>query len=179
MTSFEPTQPGPDPEPETKAHSWRHFLIPGAIALLIYVVLFRLDSRARVARGPWEVTFMQESSGIPAVAITQASLGLSNVTVRFSGETNFNPNDLPSSIRFQEPQMRVPFGVTAFDDLMYLPGTVVLHCFGHEVQMLPRTLFLNRSEIGWQSGATYTLSPKDKLPTLERPKKTSRLAKPN
>jgi len=113
------------------------------------------------------------------VVIAQASLGLSNVVVRFAGETNSKPADLPATIRFQDPQMPVPFGVTAFDDLMYLPGTIVLHCFGHEVQMLPRALFLNRKEIGWQSGATYTLHAADKLPTLERPKKTSRLAKPN
>lgn len=176
MTSTEPRQPDSSPEPPTR--SWRHFLIPGSLALLGYVILFQIDSRARMARGPWEVTFLRESSGTPAVVIAQPALGLSNVVVRFAGETLSATNSLPATIRFREPQMPVPFGTTAFDDLMYLPGTIVLQCFGHEVQMLPRALFLNRKETPWQSTSEYTLEPTDKLPTLEPPKKTSRLAKP-
>jgi hypothetical protein len=67
------------------------------------------------------------------------------------------------TVRFDEPQQQVPFGQWKFDDLMYLPGTVTLRFFGHEVELLPRILYLNRTEHPWQSGETIVLHPEDKL----------------
>jgi hypothetical protein len=138
-------------------------------ALIGYFLLYAADSHLRTRRGPWEVTFLAESDGTPALRIAQTALGLSNIVVRFPGEhVDSSSNPLPRRIRFEQPMTPVPFGRVAFDDLMYQPGTVVLHCFGHEVQMLPRALFLDRIEHPWIDGRVFELKPEGKLPPAER-----------
>lgn len=170
MTS--PTLSPPDPEPPaSRVRSWRIFVIPAVLALAGYVVLYALDTRLRTHRGPWEVTFLRDGSGAPAVRIAQPALGVRSVTVRFEGEQVDTNLTLPATVRFDAPLKAVPFGRTAFDDLMYQPGTVVLHCFGHEVQMLPRTLYLNRQPHPWQPEARFDLPPSAKLPSLDPPPK--------
>lgn len=164
-TSAEP------PSPRT----WRIFAIPGLLALLGYVALYSCDARLRIRQGPWEVRFLQTGEGTPAVRINHPSLGISNVEVRFAGEKlPAETRALPVDVRFDQPLASVPFGRTAFDDLMYLPGTVVLHCFGHEVQLVPRTLYLNRKGYDWTNNLRYDLVPSDKLPTLDPPPKMRR-----
>ncbi len=156
--------------PEGSSSTWKHFAIPAVAALVGYFVLYAIDSHLRTRRGPWEVEFHAEPDGTPAVTIRQRSLQISNVTVRFVGESvPEHVDSLPQTIAFAAPAMLVPFGKAAFDDLMYLPGTVVLHCFGHEVQMLPRALFLNRKEHAWRSDTEFDLTPEQKLPTLDPP----------
>ncbi len=162
-----PDSPRPVPAPTS---SWRIFAIPAVLALLGYVLLYGCDARLRDRRGPWAVTFRLEADGSPAVRIDQPALGISNVVVRFRGEimgagasaTNLPPASLPATVRFDVPRQAVPFGRLAFDDLMYLPGTVVLQCFGHEVQMLPRTLYLNRAARGWSNDAVFELTAAEK-----------------
>lgn len=153
------------------AFSWRIFVVPAVGALLGYVLLYGCDARLRDRRGPWEVTFLREADGSPAVRLQQPGLGLSNITVRFVGERipDTPPHAFPVVVRFDAPLQPVPFGRTAFDDLMYLPGTVVLQCFGHEVQMLPRTLYLNRQNRGWTNNIVIELKPSEKPATLEPP----------
>lgn len=151
-----------------RGSTWRLFAIPAAAALLGYILLFACDMRLRTARGGWEVTFFEDTNGTPALRIDQPHLNISNVTVRFLNEDlGTNGAQLPVTIRFDNPREDVPFGELAFDDLTYLPGTVVLHCFGHEVQMIPRVLYLNRVEHPWKSGQRHDLEPAGKLPSLE------------
>jgi hypothetical protein len=52
----------------------------------------------------------------------------------------------------------VPFGQCVFQDAQTLPGTVVFELFGHEIQLLPRVLTIDRVEHPWHSGETITLS---------------------
>jgi hypothetical protein len=40
---------------------------------------------------------------------------------------------------------------------MYLPGTVTLELFGHEIELLPRVLIIDRKEHPWKSGTTISL----------------------
>ncbi|MGE3310810.1 MAG: hypothetical protein AB7O66_12640 [Limisphaerales bacterium] len=181
MSPLESTSPKPAPEPEPEpdferpsaSASWRIFAIPGVLALVGYVSLYAIDARLRTTKGPWEVTFLRDPSGVPALIIDQPRLGISNVTVRFVGESTPAIVDPPVTIRFDSPRVQLPFGNTAFDDLMYLPGTVVIHCFGHEVQMLPRAFFLNRKEKAWSDSNTheYEVGPADKLASLDPPRK--------
>ncbi len=154
--------------------AWPIFAVPAVLALVGYVVMYNVDARLRTNHGPWEVAFLVDTEGTPAVIIRQDTLGISNITVRFIGESIPTPQNPPIPVRFDTPLRAIPFGATTFDDLMYLPGTVVLHCFGHEVQMLPRGLFLNRKEHAWTVPATYELQPGDKLPSLDPPKKGPR-----
>lgn len=167
---MKPTRREPDPNPKPTP-TWRIFAIPGVLALVGYVAIYSLDSRLRTTKGPWEVTFRRDSTGTPTLEIHQPRLGISNVTVRLVGETTSANLETPVRVRFETPLTPVPFGTTAFDDLMYLPGTVVLHCFGHEIQMLPRGLFLNRKEHSWSGSLHFDAQPNDKLPSLEPPKK--------
>jgi hypothetical protein len=165
---FVPAEP---PSPRT----WRIFAIPGLLALLGYVALYSCDARLRTRQGPWEVRFLQTEEGTPALRITQPGLGIENVEVRFEGEkVPAETRALPADVRFDQPLAGIPFGRTAFDDLMYLPGTVVLHCFGHEVQLVPRTLYLNRKGYEWTNNVRYDLRGSEKLPSLDPPPKVRR-----
>jgi hypothetical protein len=44
-----------------------------------------------------------------------------------------------------------------FLDTTFLPGTVALSLFGHEVQLLPRVLTIDKVEKAWRSGETISL----------------------
>jgi len=175
MTSTDPTIDSA----EKSSPAWRIFAIPGVLALVGYLFFYNLDAHLRTAKGPWEVTFLRDSDGTPSLRIHHAPLGVSNVTVRFVGETTTATLEPPVQVRFDAPLARLPFGTTAFDDLMYLPGTVVIHCFGHEVQMLPRAFFLNRKEHPWADLTGLEAKPGDKLPNLDPPRKGPASPKPN
>lgn len=153
--------------PPQTAPAWRIFAIPALLALTGYLLLYGCDRHLRTRHGPWEVTFLTEATGTPALRIAHPNLGIPAVTLRFPEERlDPEPPSLPDTVRFDQPRLPVPFGATVFDDLMYLPGTVVLHCFGHEVQLLPRALYLNRREHPWRELATVDLHAADKLPSL-------------
>lgn len=175
MTPPAPSEPPPasgGPHPRT----WKVFAIPAILALMGYLVLYQLDAHWRVRKGPWEVTFERDPDGTPALQVEQPKLGITGVRVRFAGEQlGSNTPPLPAVVRFDTPQKPVPFGTAAFDDLMYLPGTLVLHCFGHEVQMLPRQLYLDRQPRGWTNGTIHQLEPGTKPSALQPPPRTSRL----
>lgn len=159
-------------DPTVSTPVWRHFAIPAVLALVGYVFFYSCDAHLRERKGPWEVTFAVETDGTPTLQLHQSGLGISNVWIRFPQErlpADTNPPALPQTVRFDQPSRTVPFGKLAFDDLMYLPGTVVLHCFGHEVQMLPRGLFLDRAEFPWTSDTTHNRQPSDKRSDLEPP----------
>jgi len=132
-----------------------------AIALAVYALAFGCDSHLRQRKGPWEVEFQVATNGEPSLAVRHAMLGLSNVVITFAGERATNAG---GSVRFDAPLRPVPFGKVKFEDLTYLPGSVVLEAFGHEVELLPRTLYLNKTERPWIIGTNYILSAADKLP---------------
>ena len=60
-----------------------------------------------------------------------------------------------------------PFGPIYFVDTTQLPGTVAVGAFGHVVEMIPRTLFVDFQEVPWVSGTNLTLLP-DGKPSPER-----------
>jgi hypothetical protein len=61
---------------------------------------------------------------------------------------------------------------------MFLPGTVTLDCFGHEVELLPRVLVLNRRQVPWKSHTTNELDASAKLPPEARqPAKKARFGR--
>ena len=43
-----------------------------------------------------------------------------------------------------------------------LPGVITLDLFGHEIELLPRVLIVNKKEVPWQSGLSLVLSPTNK-----------------
>lgn len=137
-----------------------HLLTGFLLALGIYVGVFSCDQGVRKRKGPWEVSFIASTNGAPAILISQPFLGITNVQITFEGESATNSG----LVRFDRPQQPLPFGSTKFEDLTYLPGSVTFDFFGHEVELLPRTLYLNKKEHGWAPRASHTLDLAQKLP---------------
>lgn len=140
------------------------------IALGLYIVLYQIDEYLRVRKGPWEITFAAEADGTPRLTINQAHLGISNVTILLRGEKT-DTNGLPKTLIVNQPELTAPYGERIFDDLMYLPGVFTLQVYGHEIEVLPRTLAINRKEQPWAGTTTLELWPTNKLPELSKPKK--------
>jgi len=147
-------------EIEKKDRLPKHLLIAFAIALAGYALFFTLDQYIRTRKGPWEVTFTTNASGYAEIVINQPSLKLTNVRVVLLEE---RPTNGLGTIRFDHPLQLLPFGKTKFEDLTYLPGSVTFDLFGHEVELLPRALYMNKTERGWKKNE-YELRPSDKLP---------------
>ena len=146
----------------------RHLAVTFVIALVLYVSFYSWDRHLRLRKGPWEVTFVSDGKGAPAIVINEPKLNLANVRIELTGEQISTVN---STVVFTEPAMRLPFGQLLFDDLMYHPGTVTLNLHGHEIELLPRTMIINKREVPWQSGAVIQLKPEQKVPPPPEPKK--------
>lgn len=137
----------------------RHFLFALALALGLYAGLFAWIQHRRVAQGPWTVTFAAEA-GAPLLIINQPRLGITNVHLQFPDQsvaTNFS-----AVVRFSAARpvpFDLPLGRCVFLDPLFLPGTVTLEVFGHEIQLLPRVLTLDGTEHPWRSGETLVLPP--------------------
>jgi hypothetical protein len=142
-----------------------HFIGAMVLALVIYVGGFSLDQHLRTRRGPWEVEFTH-SDGTPVIVIRQDALGIEGVRVMFAGEA---AAEEPMSIRFDVPEGSVPWGRVKYEDLTYLPGVVTLEAFGHEIELLPRTMYVNRMAVGWVSGTNITLTASDRPAALREP----------
>src|ERR1051326_3244450 len=142
-------------------------LIGLLLAVVIYAGGFAFDQHLRTRRGPWEVTFTAEPSGAPAIIVNQPKLKITNLKIVFDGES---ATHAPDTVVFDVPQKPVPFGKVKFEDLTYLPGTVAFDFFGHEIELLPRTLYLNRKAHPWKSNEAITLSRADKPAALPEPK---------
>lgn len=134
----------------------RHLLVVFGIVLVCYVVGFVGSEWWRQRRGPWEVVFSSVTNGVVGVEINQAALGIRGVWVEVAGAPVTNQ---PSTqvMRFREPtdRDRVPFGRVKFLDTTVLPGTVTLDLYGHEVELLPRVLIIDKHEHPWRSGELH------------------------
>jgi hypothetical protein len=140
-------------------HLLRHVAIPLGIAVLVYVIFYGGIEHRRTRRGPWQVAFTNDVSGAPALLINEPKLAITNLQITFAGETNreFHPAlqvfDQPKAVPYD-----VPFGKCVFMDPTFLPGTIVFDVFGHEIQLIPRVLTIDKKEIAWESGKTITVS---------------------
>jgi hypothetical protein len=137
-----------------------HLVVAFLSAALLYAAGFAIDRHLRTRRGPWEVTFTREPSGDPALVVQQPRFGIRDVKIVFAGES---ASHRVETVMFNRPGKETPFGRVKFDDLTVLPGTVTIEFAGHEVELLPRTLYLNRRPQAWQSGGRILLEPDDKL----------------
>jgi len=146
---------------------WKPVLGGLLLALAIYIGGFKFDQHLRTRRGPWQVTFTSDHSGAPAIIINQQKLAIANLEIVFAGETTTNA---PGTVAFDFPEKPMPFGKVKFEDLTYLPGTVTFDFFGHEIELIPRTLYINRKARPWKCNETITLTTADKPASLPEPK---------
>ena len=129
-------------------------------ALALYVLAYNAIEHRRTRNGPWQVEFTRNSNGAPALLISQPALAISNVQIVFPDERC--PAEFPTAtILFCNPQpvpCPVPFGNCLFMDTTFLPGTIVLSLFGHEIQLIPRVLTIDHREQPWVPNSTLLLN---------------------
>lgn len=140
------------------------------IVLVLYLTVFYGCEHWRTRKGPWEVTFTTNALGQAALHATQRTLNISNVQILFVGESVTNA---AQTVVFDQVLRPVPFGKVIFEDLTVLPGVVTFDLFGHEIELLPRVLIVNKKEIPWQSGASIVLTPTNKPAIPPKPPKGS------
>ena len=98
------------------------------------------------------------------------------VTLTFPGETApARFTNAPYLRVFSQPNTNIfPYGPVEFLDNTFLPGTVALDVFGHVVEFVPRTLYLDGREVGWLPGTNIVVPMTGKLPVEKRPKRRER-----
>src|SRR5262249_28930472 len=139
---------------------WKHFVIAFLIAVMVYTVFYTGIERRRVRKGPWLVTFTNSVTGEAEIIINQSILAISNQIIRFPGESGVSTN-APATIAFGQPRevpYPVPFGRCVFMDPTFLPGTLTLQLFGHEIELLPRVLIIDHREQPWRTEPVISLS---------------------
>jgi hypothetical protein len=143
----------------------RHLAIPLGIAVLVYVAFYTFIEHRRTRNGPWQVTFTNNASGTPLLLINEPKLALTNLQITFPGETNLNSTNAVLVLDTPKPvPYDIPFGKCVFMDTTFLPGTIVFDLFGHEIQLIPRVLTIDKKEIPWQSGTTIEVPKTNSLP---------------
>ena len=145
-------------------------VITFVVVLVFYFAAYNGMQHWQTRKGAWEATFASDASGNPSMTIYQPKLNISSVEVVFPGEKVIQTNS-SQTVKFNRVDAAIPFGKVIFLDLMILPGTVTLDLFGHEVELLPRTLILNKKEFPWRSDSVIELSQTNKLPVAPKPPK--------
>ena len=129
------------------------------VALAAYIVIYHAIEDRRTRNGPWLVAFTNDAAGVPALLINQPRLAITNVLIVFPGATNPASNFTLALTQPRAVPFAVPFGKCVFMDVTSLPGTVVFELFGHEIQLLPRVLTIDKAEQPWRSDSRLTLNP--------------------
>lgn len=140
----------------------KHFGFALLLAIVVYVCFFSCDTHLRHRKGAWRVEF-GSNAGEPMITINEPNLGIMNVRVVFIGEKTTNS---AQTVEFNVPGKEIPFGRIKFEDLTYLPGSVVFDLFGHQVQLMPHTLTVNKRELPWKNGEAIQVRPGEKLPPV-------------
>lgn len=137
------------------------------IAGLYFAVFYGIEG-CRKNKGPWLVTFTTNEAG-PVIEVLQPKLKRSAI-IKFPGEM-VNLTNSSTTVEFDRPKKSAVFGRVIYEDLMQLPGVVTFALFGHEVELLPRALIVNRREIRWSPPPVVELWPTNKpaMPLKARP----------
>jgi len=138
------------------------------VVLILYLGVFYGTEYWRHRKGPWEVNFVTDGEGNPSVVIYQPTLNISSVELLFPGE-KVGKTNLSQRVAFDRPLHKVVFGRVLYEDLTILPGVVTFDLFGHEIELLPRTLIINRKEVPWRSESVIEMSPTNKPPQPLKP----------
>ena len=139
----------------------KHFILAFLLALVCYALFYYSIEHRRIRKGPWEVTFTNNAAGTPIMTVNQPKLAITNYQIIFPDQPLPSTNAL-GKLLFNQPQpvpYPVPFGKCIFMDTTFLPGTVTFQLFGHEIELLPRALIVDRQEHPWVADNPLTLHP--------------------
>ena len=145
----------------------KSFVVVGVAIVVLYFVFFYGIEGCRHRKGPWEVTFATNATG-PTLLVRQNALKI-NCTINCMAET-ITATNLPATVRFDVPKRAVPFGKVIYEDLTQLPGVVTFDLFGHEVELLPRVLIVDKRQVAWNSQRSVELWPTNKLAQPPKPR---------
>jgi hypothetical protein len=137
----------------------KHFVLAFLLALAGYIVFYQFIEHRRSRNGPWQVVFTNSAAGGPAIVINQPRLAISNVQISFAAPSLIVTSS-PTTVVFGQPKAvpyEVPFGKCVFMDTTFLPGTLTFQLCGHEIELLPRVLVIDRQEYPWRPDATFAL----------------------
>ena len=130
---------------------FRHLAAAAILAVVFYIAAFAWIEHRRVAKGPWEIVFISDGAGRPSLWISQAALQISQ-RLSFPDDQVARTN-LAELVKFREAATNLPFGEMLLQDPLYLPGTITMRLFGHQIEVLPRTLIVDKTEHPWKAGA--------------------------
>jgi hypothetical protein len=132
-----------------------------------YALVFRWVENRRVSKGPWVVTFADDA-GHPMLEVNHAALKIEHIRVVFvDASPTTNATQTIEFSQAREVPFDLPFGQCIFQDALYLPGTVAMKAFGHEIQLIPRVLIINGKEQPWRSGETIEVHAARNAPPVK------------
>jgi hypothetical protein len=137
---------------------WKQIIAVFLCALVGYLMVFYWVEHQRRKDGPWQATFTSVE-GLPAIVVNQPKLQLTNITIAFMGADA--PSNFPQTVAFEHGRpapFDLPFGKCVFIDALYMPGTAAWEVFGHEIQLMPRVLTIDKVERPWRSGEKILLT---------------------
>lgn len=113
----------------------------------------------RTRHGLWEVTFTSAATQAPSLTINEHKLGIHDFRISFPAQTAPATNATLTFDHAREVPFDVPFGRCIFLDAMSQPGTVTFAMFGHEVQLISRTLTVDKKDYDWHSLTNLEVRP--------------------
>jgi len=137
---------------------WKQIVAVFIAALVGYLIVFYFIERQRRKDGPWQATFTS-LDGLPTMIVNHPKSQLTNITIAFVGAPV--PSNLPQTVTFEHGRpapFDLPFGKCVFIDALYMPGTAACEIFGHEIQLMPRVLTIDKVERPWRSGEKILLT---------------------
>jgi hypothetical protein len=143
----------------TRDRLWKHLGIAFVAALTLYLAGFFWMEHRRSRLGPWEVSFIQEPGLGPRLEINQHALQITNVQLEFAADRQVSPTN--ATVEFTAGRtvpFTVPFGECVFMDPLFLPGTVTLELFDHQIELLPRSLIVDGEDQEWTTASPITIA---------------------
>ena len=138
--------------------TWKQITAVFVAAVIGYLAVFYFIEHQRHKDGPWQATFANVD-GRPTIIVNHAKLQLTNITIAFADAPVVT--NLPQTIAFEHGRpapFDLPFGKCVFIDAIYMPGTAVCEMFGHQIQLMPRVLTIDKVERPWRTGEKILLT---------------------
>jgi hypothetical protein len=151
---------GPSNIPASRDGLLRPLAVAAVLAVVFYIAAFWGIEHWRAAEGPWEITFLSDGAGRPSLDISQPALKISE-RLSFPDEKVARLN-LAERVNFRDSVTNLPFGELLQQDPLHLPGTIAMRLFGRQVQVLPRTLIVDKTEHPWQAGGEIVVRETEK-----------------